>query len=213
MTRISRIETEASPHRCMVAAVILAAGRSLRMGTPKFLLPLDGHPLVARLVDALQSAAIEPIIVVTGTEDALVAAALGNRAIRRVRNPAPDGDMLSSVRCGVRALPDGWAACLFAPGDAPGLSANLAASLVTEWRRTGRSLVVPAHRGQRGHPLLVAARHRDEILSGLDGVGLRGLLAHHAEDVAELGVDTDAILANWNRPADFAAGRSGPTDH
>jgi molybdenum cofactor cytidylyltransferase len=187
-----------------VAALVLAAGRSRRMGFQKLLLPIAGRPLVARLVDELLRTPVSPVVVVTGADEAEIAAALAGRDHARVRNPDPDGDMLSSVRCGFRALPSDCFAVLVVPGDSPGTRAPLVRQLVEAHLRTGRSIVVPVHAGRRGHPLLVAMKHRHAILERYDGLGLRGLLRDHPDEIDEVPVDSPDVLANLNRPEDLA---------
>ena len=187
-----------------VAALVLAAGRSHRMGFQKLLLPIAGRPLVACLVDELLRTPLSPVVVVTGADDARIAEALAGCAHVRIRNPDPDGDMLSSVRCGFRALPPDCPAVLVVPGDSPGTRAPLVRQLLEAYLRTGRSLVVPVHAGRRGHPLLVGMKHRHAILERFDGIGLRGLLRDHPDEIGEVPVDLPDVLANLNRPEDLA---------
>src|SRR5438094_2576196 len=89
----------------MICAIVLAAGRSGRMGTQKLLLPLENKPVVAHVVDALLRSTLEQIVVVTGRDRERLQEALRDRAITFVQNPEPEGEMLGSVRCGLRTLP------------------------------------------------------------------------------------------------------------
>lgn len=191
-----------------LAAIVLAAGRSRRMGFQKLLLPVGDRPLVARLVDELLLTPVSPVVVVTGSDDAQIADALAGRDHVRVRNPDPDGDMLSSVRCGLRALPPGCSAVLVVPGDSPGTRAPLVRQLVEAHLRTGRSLVVPVHGGRRGHPLLVGMQHRNALFERYAGLGLRGLLRDHPDEICEVPVDSPDVLTNLNRPEDLACWRT-----
>jgi molybdenum cofactor cytidylyltransferase len=188
----------------MISAIILAAGRSRRMGAQKLLLPIAGQPLVARIVEAVLGSVVERVVVVVGSDAEQVRAALGGHAVRFVMNPNPEGEMLSSVRCGLRALPADTSAVLVVLGDQPYLSANVINRLVTAFHTTARGIVAPTHAGRRGHPLLFAAGYRDEILAHYDQVGLRGLLLAHPEDVAEVEVAAAGILEDIDLPEDYS---------
>ena len=111
--------------------------------------------------------------------------------------------MLGSVRCGLRALPENCSAVLVVLGDQPGITADVCSALVRSFRTGHRGIVVPSCAGKRGHPLLFAARYRDEILNGYDDIGLRGLLQAHPEDIGEVEINSPAILEDVDVPEDF----------
>ncbi len=111
--------------------------------------------------------------------------------------------MLSSVRCGIGGLPPDCEAIVVALGDQPAITTELVRLMITSFSASGKGLVVPMHAGRRGHPLLLAKRYCGEILTAHDRVGLRGLLAAHAEDLLELSVPTSAVLSNMNYPDDY----------
>ena len=185
-------------------AIVLAAGRSRRMGpgVQKLLLPLAGTTVVGRVIDALLASAVDKVIVVTGP-DARVADAVAGHPVAVVTNGDPDADMLSSVRCGLRALPPECDAVLVAPGDQPGVTPGLLDQMLATYRICGRGILVPAFDGRRGHPLLFSARCSDEILRRYDGEGLRGLLRAHRTEVFEMQVEAPAVLDDIDLPADY----------
>jgi molybdenum cofactor cytidylyltransferase len=188
----------------MIGAIILAAGRSRRMGVQKLLLPVGGRPMIARIVDEVLASPVDQVFVVIGEGGARVADALAGREVCFVTNPEAEGEMLGSVRCGLGALPQDAVAALVVLGDQPGITSDVIATLFGAFRNSGRGIVVPTHDGRRGHPLLVAMRYRDEILTRYDGVGLRGLLEAHPEDVFDVEVPFPAILEDVDRPADYS---------
>lgn len=188
----------------MIGAVVLAAGRSERMETQKLLLPLRGRPIITGIVDELLRSPLERIVVVVGRDTAQIQSALSGRAVAFAQNPDPAGDMLSSVRCGLRALPKACEAVLVVLGDQPGVSKELVAGLVRAFRKTHRGIIVPVHAGKRGHPLLFDARFRDEILTRYDGAGLRGLLAAYPEEILEHTVPSAALFDDVDTPEDYA---------
>jgi molybdenum cofactor cytidylyltransferase len=198
----------------MICAMVLAAGRSRRMGTQKLLLPLEGRPVIVRVVDELLRSPADRVFVVVGEEGKPILEALAGRPVQFVTNLLPEGDMLSSVRCGLTAMPGDCAAALVALGDQPGISADVVAGLVRSFRSGDRGIVVPTHKGRRGHPLLFAMRYREKILTGYEDRGLRGLLDAHPQDVLEVEVSAPGILEDLDVPEDYrrAIGRlsNGP---
>jgi molybdenum cofactor cytidylyltransferase len=186
----------------MMRAIVLAAGRSSRMKTQKLLLPFGGGTVIGYIVDQLLGSALDEVVVVVGHDGERVAEALASRAVRVVTNPDYASGMLSTVRCGLRAL----APCdgvLVALGDQPAITSALVDELVGAFARAGKGILVPLHDGMRGHPPLFAARYQDELLTRYDDVGLRGLLTAHPEDVLELSVPTDAVLSDMDYPEDY----------
>ena len=193
----------AQDRTAMISAIVLAAGRSRRMGTQKLLLPFGGKPLVVRIVDELLSSAIDQIFVVVGGDGTAIAEAITDRPVHFITNTQPEGEMLSSVRCGLAAVPEESDAAIVALGDQPNITADVVMALIQSFRTTGRGIVVPTYKGQRGHPLLFAMQYRDEILTRYEGCGLRGLLDAHPQDVFDLEVATSGILEDIDVPEDY----------
>lgn len=194
----------------MICAIVLAAGRSERMGPQKLLLPLGEKPVIARVVDELIASPLQQIIVVVGRDGERIQNALAGRAVTFLSNADPEGDMLSSVRCGLRVLPASCEGVLVVLGDQPGITSQSVGELIRafhapspESRTPNKSIILPTHAGRRGHPLLFAARYREEILTRYDGIGLHGLLAAHPEAVAELEAGTAATLEDMDTPEDY----------
>jgi molybdenum cofactor cytidylyltransferase len=184
----------------MICAIVLAAGRSRRMGTQKLLLPFAGGTVIGRVVDALLSSPVDRVLVVIPPDEPQIRSALAGRRVELVENPDPQGDMLSSVRCGLRALPAETETILVAPGDQPSIDAGLVSDLLAAYRQSERGIVVPLHAGRRGHPLVFSARFRSEILARFDDLGLRGLLASHPAEVFEWPTPNPAVLEDLDTP-------------
>lgn len=187
----------------MIGAVVLAAGRSVRMGVPKLLLPIQGKALITGIVDELAGNPLLHIVVVVGSGGGPIREALAGREVKFAVNPNLKSDMLSSVRCGLRALPQTCEAVMVVLGDQPGLRRDLVTALLRAYRMREGSIVVPAFCGRRGHPVLFGSRWREEVLTCYDGTGLRGLLAAHAGEVREVPVATDATLRDLDTPEDY----------
>jgi len=187
----------------MICPIVLAAGCSRRMGTQKLLLPFGGKTVIAHIVDEVLAGPVSDVFVVLREGDEAVSAALAGRKWTAVVNPDPDGDMLSSVRCGLRASPSGCTAVLVVLGDQPAITSGLIVEMLRTFAICGHGIVVPIHAGRRGHPLLFSSRYCEEILTGHEAVGLRGLLQAHPDDVFELDVSTPSVLSDMDQPADY----------
>lgn len=186
----------------MTAAIILAAGQSRRMGTQKLLLPVAGQPMIACIVDQVLASRVDHTLIVTG-QDPCIAAVLAGRPIHFTTNPDPNGNMLSSIRCGLRALPAECDTILLVLGDQPSLQSATIDALLAASQSTPRTILVPTFAGRRGHPLLFSARYRDEILTQFDSTGLRGLLHAHPDDIHQVPVDEPAVLEDIDLPEDY----------
>jgi molybdenum cofactor cytidylyltransferase len=187
----------------MIDAIVLAAGRSLRMRTQKLLLPFAGQTVIGHVVDQVLSGAVHRAVVVVGRGDSAVRSALAGKAVTFVENPDPQAEMLSSVRCGLRALAADASAALVVLGDQPAVRPEGIAQLITAFRATRQGIIAPVYGGKRGHPLLIAARYFEPILTSYDDVGLRGLLAAHPADVLEVPASDDSVLSDMDYPDDY----------
>lgn len=188
----------------MICALVLAAGRSRRMGQPKLLLPLGGEPILRRVVRSLYQGAVDHVCVVTAPGGPDLAAAVGDARVQWVQNPEPEGEMLVSVRHGLRSLPAGWSAVLVTPADHPGLVPETIEALIEAHRRTACSLMVPVFDGRRGHPVWIGRQHAEAILTRFDGVGLRGLLRERGAEVLEVLCHGGVAHEDMDTPADYS---------
>lgn len=187
-----------------VAAVVLAAGRSTRMGgRNKLLAPLDGRPVVARVVDAALASRAAPVVVVTGHEAPGVVAALAGRDVVFAHNPEHAQGLSTSLRAGLAALPPGTDGALVCLGDMPWLAPAHLDRLIDAFT-AAQPVCVPARPdGRPGNPVLWPARHF-AALRALDGdTGGRALLQRFANEVLTVAVDDAAIYRDVDTPADL----------
>ncbi|WCJ60405.1 nucleotidyltransferase family protein [Fontisphaera persica] len=187
----------------MTSAIILAAGQSRRMGLPKQLLPVDGVPLLTKVAAAFPPELVKHLLIVIRPDSKGLRHLVALPHVQWVENPAAEGDMLSSVRCGLRALPKGTETVIVTPADLPGLTASLTCAMLEAWRNCGKSILVPVFQRRRGHPLVFSADYLTEILSQYDSVGLRGLLQAHPHEVFEWEAPSASVLDDWDTPEDW----------
>jgi molybdenum cofactor cytidylyltransferase len=185
-----------------IAAVILAAGRSTRMGGPnKLLAEIGGRPLVRIAAEQALASRARPVIVVTGHQHDKVEAALEGLDVQRVHNPDFADGLSTSVKAGLAAVPedvDGAIVCL---GDMPQVTASLIDKLLAAFDpERGALVVVPSIDGQRGNPVIWARRFFPELMA-LDGdIGARQLIGRYPEAVAEVPLTDSAALIDVDTP-------------
>lgn len=187
----------------MICSIVLAAGLSSRMGVQKLLLPFGGKTVISHIVDQLLASSIGEVHVVVGHEARRISSELSGRAVSIVNNPNYKSGMLSSVRRGLRNLPEKCRAVMVVLGDQPSITTELIEQMLQSFSATEKSLLVPRYKGKRGHPILFSERFCDEILTHYDDVGLRGLLHAHPDEVSELSVSTSAVLYDMDFPEDY----------
>ncbi|MCK2126605.1 NTP transferase domain-containing protein [Thauera aromatica] len=189
-----------------VAALVLAAGRSTRMGAEnKLLLPVDGVPMALRAVMAARASRATSVTVVLGHEAGAVEAALAGSGAGFARNPDPAQGMSSSLRVGITALADDIDAVVVLLGDMPRISAAHVDRLIEAFDPAQPAIIVPEHRGRRGNPVLWPRAFFAEMCALTGDQGARGLLERHPERVVRVAVDDEAIFIDVDRPADLAA--------
>jgi len=187
----------------MICAIVLAAGLSSRMGVQKLLLPFGGKTVIAHIVDQLLASTVDEVHVVVGHQAERISRELSGRAVSIVNNPNYKSGMLSSVRCGLRNLPEKCRAVIVMLGDQPSITTELIDQMLQSFAATEKSILVPLYKGKRGHPILFSSLYRDEILKRHGDVGLRGLLHGHSDDIFELAVSTASVLCDMDCPEDY----------
>lgn len=182
-----------------IAAIVLAAGRSTRMGAVnKLIADIDGMPMVRRVVEAALASQAAPVLVVTGHMGDEVAAALAGLAVTPVANPDYATGLASSLKAGLRALPPSCDGALIMLGDMPQIAPEHLNTLIAAF--SADAIMVPMHAGKQGNPILWPARYFPELLQ-LDGdAGAKRLIATHAARAREVDLPTTAIFADIDTP-------------
>jgi molybdenum cofactor cytidylyltransferase len=199
----------ATPTSEKIAAVVLAAGRSQRLGRPKQLLEVAGEALVRRVTRAALGCGADETLVVTGARSDAVARAVADLGVHVVENPDWEEGMASSIRCGARAAEGvGCSAVLVVLADQPHVGRNVLARMVACFREEGRDLVACGYRGVVGAPALFAGRHRELLLQLEGDRGARDVLRADAERVRVVAFEAGAVDIDdeeaWNS---YVAGR------
>jgi len=201
VTRPQPRESVEQPGR-QVAAIVLAAGRSSRMGGPnKLLAEIGGRPLVRIVAEAALASRARPVIVVTGHQRERVEAALAGLDVVLVHNPAYADGLSASLKAGIAAVPpaaDGAIICL---GDMPQVDARLIDRLLAAFDpERGALVAVPTIGGKRGNPVVWSRRFFSDLSTLTGDVGARGLIASYPEAVVEVATTDDAALTDVDTP-------------
>ncbi|HYE49098.1 MAG TPA: molybdopterin-binding/glycosyltransferase family 2 protein [Azospirillaceae bacterium] len=200
---------EAAPRAPRIAALVLAAGLSRRMGANKLLADDGGVPLVRRTVEAVLASRARPVTVVTGHQSEAVRAALAGLPVSFVHAADHAEGLSASLKAGLRALPAEAEGVLVCLGDMPRVPPAVLDRLAAAWNPLeGRAICVPTFQGRRGNPVLWDRRLVPEMLELTGDQGARGLMARHADQLCEVAVETDGVLLDVDTPEALAALRT-----
>ncbi|NWG76551.1 MAG: nucleotidyltransferase family protein [Rubrivivax sp.] len=185
------------------AAIVLAAGRSSRMGAFKPLLPFGEGTVIERVLSMCAEAEVGAIRVVVGWNAERLIPLLEGRGVPWVRNAKFAEGMYSSLQLGVKGLPDDVEAFFVLPGDMPLVRAETFRRLAAVWGPGQARVLYPCFAGRRGHPPLIAASLIPAILGEAPAGGLRELLACHATEAHDVDCDDPGMLVDIDTPKDY----------
>jgi molybdenum cofactor cytidylyltransferase len=186
-----------------VAAVVLAAGESRRMGRNKLLLPWSDTTVLGRTLDNVTAAGVFETVIVTGHERESVIRIVTPSGLPTIHNTDYANGMLSSVQAAVRQLPPHVSAALVVLGDQPMVPPAVLDRLLSAYAATPRGLVAPTFNGRRGNPVLIDRRHFAELLALPAEAAPRVLLQNHRDDVLSVAVNSEAILHDLDQPQEY----------
>jgi molybdenum cofactor cytidylyltransferase len=186
----------------MIAAVVLSAGESSRMGEPKALLRIDGETFIERIVAALKQSGLERIIVVLGFNADELRQKIAHLPVEIVVNPNYKQGQLSSLQAAIRHLEsdsscDGMLVHLV---DHPYIDPQLVAVMLRRFNETKKVIVVPRHQGKRGHPVLLARALFGELLNAPMAEGAKAVVNAHRDETLEIDTEDVGITLDIDTP-------------
>jgi molybdenum cofactor cytidylyltransferase len=192
----------------LITAIVLAAGESQRMGRPKLTLPWGNTTVLGQVVITLAAADLEDILVVTGgarreLQPILDELRRGHRLRRIHNNGYAQGEMLSSLQCGLTSLKPEVEAALVTLGDQPQIQKGTVRRILDVYRQTGKPLIVPSFQMRRGHPWLVSRSLWPDIMRLTYPQSSRDFLNTQASAIHYLNVETPTVLQDLDTPEDY----------
>ena len=188
-----------------VGGIVLAAGRSTRMGHPKALLEIEGRTFLERAVDTLAGGGCEPVLVVLPAGESRgrlgeLARAVGAEA---VENPLAEAEQIDSLRCGLAALSEAVEAAVVQPVDHPLADARTVRALVDGFAASGAPIVRPVYRDRPGHPVLFARRVWDELADADLERGARDVVHRYADAIYDVRLDDRGVAVDIDTVGDY----------
>jgi molybdenum cofactor cytidylyltransferase len=185
-----------------IAAVVLAAGRSTRMGAVnKMIAEIGGKPLVRIAAEQALASRASPVIVVTGHQREQIEAALAGLPVRFVHNPDYAEGLGTSLKTGIAAVPENADGAIVCLGDMPQVDAALIDRLIAAFEpERGALVVVPSIDGRRGNPVVWSRRFFNDLMAIQGDIGARHLIGAYAEAVVEVPVAGEAALTDVDTP-------------
>lgn len=179
-------------------AIILAAGESKRMGSPKMLLPFMGITMIENVIANVSGSKVDNIMVVLGADRDSIVKLIRTKAVNYCYNENYKDGMLSSVMCGFRNIPIDHSAVLVFQGDQPLITPKAINSVIEVYLSSGKGIVIPVYESKRGHPILIDRKYRNEIQKLNPAEGLRSLALKYSDDVLEVNTDIAGILRDFD---------------
>jgi CTP:molybdopterin cytidylyltransferase MocA len=189
-----------------VAAAILAAGRSDRMGKPKALLDFRGRPFVIAILEALEALDLKHRVVVLGADGARVLPYLAQHPCILAENADAGTGPIGSIRAAIEALKSARPRALLVwPVDHPRVRLATVEKLIETFERTGAPIVAPMFANRRGHPVIWSETLFTELVSSPQATvqGARAVLHAHEDLVATVTADDPGVLDDIDTPSDY----------
>lgn len=187
----------------MISAIILAAGKSTRMGYPKALVNFGGRPFLHNVTENFSRAGIENVLVVLGHQSEKIATELALPPHSFVVNEKYEMGQFSSLQAGIRELDDETEGAFLALVDQPQIGAEVIRGLLASFSVNPKHIVLPTYRGKRGHPTLFPRKLFEEIKTAPPTISARDILTKHQSDILEVETNDESILWNINSEQDF----------
>ena len=184
----------------VIAGIVLAAGRSQRMGRPKALLEIEGVSFLARAIGTLRAGGCDDVVAVIPPDDAGLEVEAAAAGARVARTGEDRGEQIDSLRAGLRALGQDVEAAVVQPVDHPLVEGETVRALIAAFRARRAPIVVPVHEGRHGHPVLFAAAVFPELLTGPAPEGARSVVHAHEDELEEVPVRDRGVVADLDTP-------------
>lgn len=177
----------------VVSAIILAAGKSKRMGQPKLMMPLKGSTILEQTIDSYLNSTVSEVIVVVGNRAEEMVGLIVSRPVKVAVNPAYHQGMSTSIVSGLGLVGDKSQAIMLALADQPFVDSHTINRLIEAFGGHNKGIAIPVCQGKQGHPVIFALKYKGELLGLKGDVGGREVIDRHPDDILEVTVDCAGI--------------------
>jgi xanthine/CO dehydrogenase XdhC/CoxF family maturation factor/CTP:molybdopterin cytidylyltransferase MocA len=190
-------------HKAVISAVILAAGESRRMGKPKLLLPWGDNTIIETIIKTVLQSEVKHIVVVLGSEKDKIRSQIINYPVIIAENQEYQKGMLTSIQCGLRAVPDGADAVMVLLGDQPMVNGPVIDKLADTFRHTDKGILIAVHKGKRGHPIIIKTKYKRDIEQLGSENSMHDFTRKFASEILEVETGTTEVLKDIDTPEDY----------
>jgi molybdenum cofactor cytidylyltransferase len=189
----------------MLPAILLAAGKSQRMGKLKQLMPFGKSTILEQAIDNLLNSAVDETIVVLGHKAEEITKTIATKPVKIIVNPNYEEGMSASIIAGLILADPRAQAIMLALGDQPLVDSQTINRLITEFYHHDKGIAVPTYKGKRGHPVIFAIKYKPELLKLKGDIGAREIIKNHPDDVLEIAVDAEGVITDIDTGDDYTA--------
>lgn len=190
-----------------VSALVLAAGKSERMGQPKQLMPFGTSTIVEQTIDNLLRSDANDLIVVLGYKAEEVREKIADRPVRITVNRAYQRGLSTSIIAGLSLVDEKSQAIMIALADQPVIDSKTINRLINEFNSHDKGIAIPTYRGRRGHPVIFSIKYKEELFHLKGDIGGRQIIREHPDDVLEVAVDSEGINIDIDTGSDYIGAR------
>ncbi len=183
-----------------VSAILLAAGRSQRMGAPKPLLPVQGRPAITRCLESLHNSGVAEIVLVVNPEGGDIVTAAKDTPVRVAVNERPVSDMAASVMAGLALVDRDATGVMVCLCDHPLIRPETLESMISAHSRTPGAIIIPVYRGRKGHPTLFPRLDLEDLGTYAT---LRDVIGRHRAKISLLDVEDEGVILDMDTPEDY----------
>ena len=191
----------------VVSSIILAAGKSERMGRPKQLMPFGTSTIMEQTIDNLLHSNVNDIIVVLGYKAEEVREKIGDRPVKITVNRDYQRGLSTSIVAGLKLVDENAQAIMIALADQPVIDSKTINRLIKEFNSHDKGIAIPIYQGERGHPVIFSMRYEEELLGLKGDIGGRQIIEEHPDDVLEVAVASGGINIDIDTESDYVRAR------
>lgn len=186
-----------------VSAILLAAGKSRRMGKLKLLLPFRGSTILEHAVDNLLNSKVAEVILVVGYQAQELVSKIAQKPVKIVVNPQYQQGMSTSIIAGLSLVNKQAEAIMIVLADQPLIDSQTITRLIEEFQKHDKGIVIPAYQGRRGHPVIFSIKYKERLLELRGDVGGKQIINEHLEDVLEVPIESEGINIDIDTMSDY----------